>query len=50
MTWLSNSEKTVNVDALKMKYPLLALLKITKSSYYYRKKRLCFAEKNKGAY
>lgn len=37
-------------DALKMKYPLPVLfkkLKIAKSSYYYQKKRLCFAEKHK---
>lgn len=37
-------------DALKTKYPLPVLLKqlkIAKSSYYYQKKRLCFAEKHK---
>lgn len=38
------------VDALKTKYPLPVLLKklkMAKSSYYYQKKRLCFAEKHK---
>ena len=37
-------------DALKIKYPLPILLKklrILRSSYYYQKKRLCFAEKHK---
>ena len=37
-------------DALKIKYPMPILLKklrIAKSSYYYQKKRLCFAEKHK---
>lgn len=40
-------------DALKTKYPLPLLLKklrIAKSSYYYQKKRLCFAEKHKDDY
>lgn len=38
------------VDALKTKYPLPVLLKklkMAKSSYYYQKNRLCFAEKHK---
>lgn len=37
-------------DALKTKYPLPVLLKklrMAKSSYYYQKKRFCFAEKHK---
>ena len=49
-TPLSNGEKAVIADALKMKYSLPILLKklrIAKSSYYYQKKRLCFAEKHK---
>ena len=49
-TPLSNGEKIVIVDALKTKYPLPVLLKklkMAKSSYYYQKKRLCFAEKHK---
>ena len=49
-TPLSNGEKVVIVDALKTKYPLPVLLKklkMAKSSYYYQKKRLCFAEKHK---
>ena len=43
-------EKAVIADALKIKYPMPILLKklrIAKSSYYYQKKRLCFAEKHK---
>lgn len=49
-TPLSNGEKVVIVDALKTKYPLHVLLKklkMAKSSYYYQKNRLCFAEKHK---
>ncbi len=47
---LSNGEKAVIADALKTKYPLPVLLKklrMAKSSYYYQKKRFCFAEKHK---
>ena len=47
---LSNGEKAVIADALKTKYPLPVLLKklrMVKSSYYYQKKRFCFAEKHK---
>lgn len=47
---LSNGEKAVIANALKTKYPLpllLRKLRIAKSSYYYQKNRLCFAEKHK---
>lgn len=52
MTQLSSGEMAVIADALKTKYPLPVLLKkfkikIAKSSHYYQKKRLYFAEKHK---
>lgn len=48
-TPLSNREKAVMVDALKGKYSLPLLLRklgIAKSSYYYQKTRMDFAEKH----